>query len=300
METVNTEESLRKLEVPGVIRFDQGQGGLWRAKVQTERSSAEIYLHGAQVTHFQLAKEHPLLFLSRLSQFASGKAIRGGIPICFPWFGPRDGDVMHGFARITEWQLIETASAGSGAATLRLRLPRVEAAAAWPAFQAELLITVSDRLALELMVSNLAPDQPLAFESCLHTYFAVGEISEVSIAGLQGRFYLDKTDLGARKREAADRIRISSETNRVYLDTPDVVELRDGRWGRVVRVEKTGSASTVVWNPWTTQRMADFAPEEHQGMVCVEAGNVGLNKVVLKPGEQAMLRMILSSALLAG
>jgi len=300
METVNTQESLRKLEVPGVIRFDQGGGGLWRANIRTEHSNAEVYLHGAQVTGFQLANEPPLLFLSRLSQFAPGKAIRGGIPICFPWFGPRDGDVMHGFARITEWELVETATAARGAATLKLRLPRIDAASAWPAFRAELLITVSDRLALELMVANLSSDQSLEFENCLHTYFAVGDISQVSIAGLQGRYYLDKTDLGARKREAAGSVCIAGETNRVYLDTTDTVEVRDGRWRRAVRVEKSGSASTVVWNPWTTQRMADFAPEEYQGMVCVESGNVGLNKLVLKPGEEAMLRVILSSSALAG
>lgn len=300
METVNSQESLRKLEVPGVIRFDRGNGGLWRARIQTDRSGAEVYLHGAQVTGFQVAGEPPLLFLSRLSQFAAGKAIRGGIPVCFPWFGPREGDVSHGFARITEWQLIETAAASRGAATLRLRLPPTEATAAWPAFQAELLITLSDRLALELVVTNTSADRPLEFESCLHTYFAVGDIGQVSIAGLQGRYYLDKTDLGARKKEAAESFRIGGETNRVYLDTTDAVEIRDGRWHRAVRVEKDGSASTVVWNPWTTQRMADFAPEEHQGMVCVESGNVGLNKVVLKPGADAMLRVILSTASWAG
>ena len=91
METVNSQESLRKLEVPGVIRFDQGQGGLWRAKIQTDRSSAEVYLHGAQVTGFQLAGEPPLLFLSRLSQFAPGKAIRGGIRESRDWHSAGQG-----------------------------------------------------------------------------------------------------------------------------------------------------------------------------------------------------------------
>jgi D-hexose-6-phosphate mutarotase len=284
----------KQLEIPGVITFERGGGGLPRIKVETAASRAEIYLHGAQVTGFQKNVESPLLFLSRLSQFAADKPIRGGVPICMPWFGPRAGDVMHGFARITEWEVIETAASPKGGATVRLRLPDTPAKAAWPAFSAEYFVTVTDRLGMELVVANRS-DRPFEFENCLHSYFAVGDIRDVSLTGLKSAHYLDKTENGARKLESAGAIRITSETNRVYLDTAHTVEIHDAKFRRKIRVEKSGSASTVVWNPWTTQRMADFGEEEYQQMVCVESGNVGQSQVTLAPGKTARLKVVLSS-----
>jgi glucose-6-phosphate 1-epimerase len=295
MESTDLIAALRSFEVPGVIAFDRGAGGLPRARVTTDHSAAEIYLHGAQVTGFRKQGEPPLLFLSRLSQFAPGKAIRGGVPICFPWFGPREGDVMHGFARVTEWQVLETAAAAREAATLRFLLPENAARAGWPPFQAELLATVGDRLTLDLIVTNRSRDRALEFENCLHSYFAVGDINQASLRGLKSAVYLDKTQGGVRKTEAADTLRIEAETNRVYLDATGPVEIHDGKYRRTIRIEKSGSASTVVWNPWSTQPLGDFAPEEHQTMLCVESGNVGPNRLSLEPGQTSNLRVILST-----
>ena len=118
---------LRKFEIPGRVTFASGNGGLPKINITTGQSTAEIYLHGAHITGFQKNGEPPLLFMSRLSQFAAGKAIRGGVPVCFPWFGPREGDVTHGFARITEWNLIETAATPDGGVTVRFRLPATAA-----------------------------------------------------------------------------------------------------------------------------------------------------------------------------
>ena len=291
-------ERLRKLEIPGRLTFATGNGGLPKINVVTGCSTAEIYLHGAHITGFQKNGQPPMLFLSRLSRFAAGQAIRGGVPICFPWFGPREGDVVHGFARITEWDLVAAGAAPGDGVTLRFRLPPSPASAAWPSFQTEFAVTVTDHLTMELTTTNQSPDRPLEFENCLHTYFAVGDISAASITGLQGVPFLDHAASagGARQDGEASPLQIMKETNRVYLDTTHAVEIHDPTLNRTIRVEKTGSRSTVVWNPWTTQKLPDdFEPAEHQKMVCVESGNVKQNRLSLPPGQTTALKVVLSS-----
>ena len=289
---------LRKFEIPGRVTFANGNSGLPKINVTTGRSTAEIYLHGAHITGFQKNGEPPLLFMSRFSQFAAGKAIRGGVPICFPWFGPREGDVMHGFARITEWNLIETAATPDGGVTVRFRLPSTTANAAWPAYRAEFVVAVTDQLAMELIATNESADRNFDFENCLHTYFAVGDIRDVSIAGLKGAPFDDFAAGagGARKVENDSVLRITKETNRVYPDATGTVEIHDKKFQRTIRVGKFNSHSTVVWNPWTTQKLPDdFDPAEHRQMVCVESGNVRQNKLSLAPGKTAGLKVVLSS-----
>jgi D-hexose-6-phosphate mutarotase len=298
MENTILPARLRKFEIPGRVTFASGGGGLPKINITPARSTAEIYLHGAHISAFQKNGEPPLLFMGRLSQFAAGKAIRGGVPICFPWFGPRQGDVMHGFARITEWNLIETAATPGGGVTVRFRLPSTAAHAAWPAFRAELVVIVTDQLAMELIATNESADRNFDFENCLHTYFAVGNIAQVSLTGLQGTPFLDFAAgaSGTRCPGEDTTLRITKETNRTYLDTTSAVEIRDENLRRTIRVEKSNSNSTVVWNPWTTQKMPDdFDPAEHQHMVCVESGNVKQNKISLPPGKSTGLKVVLSS-----
>src|SRR5450432_3571780 len=111
-------ESIQRHEIPGRVAISSGNGGLTRAVVTTKASTAEIYLHGAHITGFQKNSEPPLIFMSRKSYFAPDKPIRGGVPICFPWFGNRDGEPSHGFARITEWQLVKTSEKSDGSVRL--------------------------------------------------------------------------------------------------------------------------------------------------------------------------------------
>jgi D-hexose-6-phosphate mutarotase len=285
-------------EIPGRVQWTAGNGGLARVIVTSNVSAAEIYLHGAHVTGFQKNGEPPLLFLSRLSRFAAGTAIRGGVPICFPWFGQRAGESAHGFARITDWELAETSADRDGTVTVRLCLPKNAAKPEWSALRAEFVVTVSDRLTMELTATNESADQPLEIENCLHTFFRVGDVSQVSITGLQGAPFDDFAAgaAGARKVENNDVLRITNETNRAYPDTAGPVEIRDENLGRIVRVEKFNSQSTVVWNPWTTQKLPDdFDPAEHRQMVCVESGNVKQNKITLPPGVTTTLKVVLSS-----
>jgi glucose-6-phosphate 1-epimerase len=290
---------MKQHEIPGCVAVVVGNGGLTKIVVTTKTSAAEIYLHGAHVTGFQKNGELPLLFMSAKSHFADGKGIRGGIPICFPWFGNRDGEPSHGFARITEWQLVKTSAAADGAVTLRFALPEIPRRAAWKNLRTEFVVTVSDTLTMELIAANDGCDETLEIENCLHTYFHVGDIGAVSIDGLRGAHYLDNAagGNGELKNQSESPLRILKETNRLYLDTTSAVEIRDENFNRVIRVEKSGSNSTVVWNPWTTQKLPDdFDPAEHKHMICVESGNVKQNKISLAPGKISALKVILSSA----
>jgi glucose-6-phosphate 1-epimerase len=281
---------------PGRVAFMDGRGELPMLEVITEWSTAGIYLHGAHVAHFQKKGEAPLLFLSQCSRFDQNQPIRGGIPVIFPWFGHREGMGQHGFARVKTWEVKEIVPAADGSVSVKFCLPESPEASAYPPFNVDYIVTVSDLLALELVVTNLSKDDTLTFENCFHTYFEVGDISSVSISGLKGVKYLDKVADFAEKTETSDAIKISSEVDRVYLKTAAPIEIRDGKLNRKILVEKTGSNSTVVWNPWTTkaQQMPDFANDEYQRMLCVESGNVGPQAIKLAPGATSNLKVNLS------
>ena len=238
--------------------------------------------------------------MSQCSRFEAGQPIRGGIPVIFPWFGMREGLGQHGFARNKSWELKEVVPAPDGSVSVRFRLPDCPEAATLPAFTADYIVTVSDVLTVELVVTNNAKEL-FTFENCLHTYFAISDITAISISGLKGASYLDKVDNFAQKTETSDVIRIASEVDRSYLNTTGPVEILDPRFGRKIRIEKHGSASTVVWNPWIakSQQMPDFGNEEYEHMVCVESGNVANNEIKLPPGETSRLSVKLSSEIVS-
>ena len=276
--------------------FCNGNGGLPKLQITTAWSTAEVYFHGAHVTHFQKHDEPPLLFLSQQSRFEPGVPIRGGIPIIFPWFGkPADKPGQHGFVRNRSWTLKEITTTESGIIAARLLLPPCPEIGD-DEIVVEYSVTVSDRLSAELIVTNNSA-RAYDFENCLHTYFAVGDISALRVVGLHGVDYLDSLEGHQRKRETPDAIRFAGELDRTYINTSHRVEIHDASLRRVIRVEKTGSASTVVWNPWITKAkaMPDFGNEEYQRMVCVESGNLAENQITLAPGEIASLKVKLSS-----
>lgn len=266
-------------------------------EITTPWSRAEIYFHGAHVTQFQKHGEPPLLFLSQCSRFETGAPIRGGIPIIFPWFGkPADRPGQHGIARIREWELKEVVSPADGSVILRLKLSEQPEL---PGCALEYVVTVASTLSAELIVMNKS-GQALKFENCLHTYFTVGDINAVSVAGLKGVDYLDSLESRKQKAEGDEAIRFAGEVDRIYLQTPHVVEIRDESLHRLIRVEKEHSLSTVVWNPWVAKAkaMPDFGDDEYQRMVCVESGNVAVNAVTLAADQMASLKVKLSAAVL--
>lgn len=285
---------LKSIEIPGRIEVSSGKGGLSRILVKTGVSSAEIYPLGAHVTSFQKDGEAPLLFMSEESWFEVGSPIRGGVPVIFPWFGPREGLPSHGFARTVEWDVTEAVELADGAVRLRFRMPTVKP------YQVEFTVTVGETLAMELIVLNDG-EKETEFETCLHTYFHVGLIDSVSVSGLKGCEYYNQV-----KKEnlfdPEDPIRIREEVDRVYYDTSAPVEIEDASLGRTITVTKSGSLSTVVWNPWVakSKAMPDFGENEFRHMVCVESGNMGKNKVALLPGQSATLAVQVASGPMKG
>lgn len=283
------------LEIPGQVTLATGQGGLRKVIIDTPWSSAEVYLHGAHVTRFCRKGEEPLLFLSESSAFTPEKAIRGGVPIIFPWFGKREGAPAHGFARTSRWELTETRLLADRTVSLRFQMPSDGN------LKIEYGVTIGDTLKMELIVINLAAHD-CAFETCLHTYFQVSAIDAIAITGLSGGDYHDLLT-AADVVETSPAIRFSGEVDRTYFDTSAVVEIVDSGYGRIIRIEKSGSQSTVVWNPWIakSKAMADFGDQDYRQMVCVESGNIGKNRVTLPPGGIAVLGVALSSgAITAG
>ena len=289
---------LQKHEIAGRVAITSGQAGLPKVDVTTPASTAEIYLHGAHVTAFQKNGEPPLLFVSPKSEFADNKAIRGGVPIIFPWFGSRPGAVAHGFARLTAWDLTKTSAAADGSVKLVFTMPdSVSIKASWPVARVNFIVTVSDRLTMELAVANLSSED-FVFENCLHTYLTVGDINQVTVAGLQEAAFDDFAFNagGARRPAEKSLLSIAQETNRVYFDSPQTVEVRDQKLKRIVRVEKSNSHSTIVWNPWTTQKMpGDWGADDYRQMICVESGNVKQNQLTLPANQTSDLKVVLSS-----
>jgi D-hexose-6-phosphate mutarotase len=276
-------------EIPGRVMLQTGKGGLPLIRVVSDTSTAEIYPLGAHVTHFQRKNEEPLLFMSEASEFEVGKPIRGGVPIVFPWFGGRDGMPAHGFARLAVWDVVTSRVLPDGSVMLHFRLPQDDE------FETDFIVTVGDMLTMELTVTNTGSSD-FRFESCLHTYFRIGDIHQVEVAGLKGTRYLD-TLVSQEFTETEETIRFTGETDRIYQNTTSAVEIHDPVLRRIIHIRKSGSKSTVVWNPWIakSQRMPDFGDNEYPQMVCVESGNVKENAVVLRPGESSLLKVEIAS-----
>jgi D-hexose-6-phosphate mutarotase len=219
----------------------QGKGGLDAIRIHADEGSAVVYTHGAHVTDFRKSSGPPLLFMSRESEFSHDKPIRGGVPVIFPWFGARDGAPMHGHARLDEWEWTDSRLLDDGAVRVTFRLPS--------AGDAEVFynVTVGATLHLEMSVTNRG-DSSMSFENCLHTYFQIGDIHKVALRGLCGSRYRDQLT-GEEFTESAETIRFTGETDRVYQDGAPFLEIEDPALGRLIRVRKSGSRSTVVWNP---------------------------------------------------
>jgi glucose-6-phosphate 1-epimerase len=287
--------------IPGAVRFEVGVGGLPRVVVATPQAEAELYLHGAHLTRYQPHRERPVLFLSAQSRFAPDAPIRGGVPIVFPWFGPRAGDPtapMHGFVRTKAWRVESVAQAPDGQVTLVLGLDCTGSApGGWSAaFALRFHVRVGSQLEFTLEARNPSAT-PLTFEEALHTYLSVGDVRQVAVTGLAGAPFIDKTDGMRRKVEASGPIRITQETDRVYLGTPSTCLVDDPAWGRRLVVEKSGSEATVLWNPWIAKAaaMPDFGDDEWPGMLCIETANVAEHAVTLQPGQQHELRAVIKS-----
>lgn len=276
----------RRFGIPGVVQVDAGTGSLPRVVVTGDLASAEVYLHGAHLTKFQPRGATPVLFMSGKSWFEANKPIRGGVPVCFPWFGPKAGSPespAHGFARIRDWELESCARQPDGAVRVALSLDGDESAL-------RLSFTIGRALDMELEARSKTA---FTFEEALHTYFRVGDVRRVSVEGLENVHYLDKTDAFRRKTQPPEAIRITGETDRVYLNTRAACIVRDPVLERTIRIEKEGSDTTVVWNPWIAKAkaMPDFGDDEWPEMICVETANVGDSSIRLEAGQTHRMKV---------
>jgi glucose-6-phosphate 1-epimerase len=281
----------RRFGIGGIVRFERGNGGLTRAVVTTGAATGHVYLHGAHVTQFQSGEGPPLIFTSSRSSFTAGRAIRGGIPVIFPWFGPNPDDPRapdHGFARTLPWA-VKSVETGAESVVVALGLESSETTrAAWPhAFQLGYRVSVGAVLEVTVTVENRSP-APFVFQEALHTYLQVGDVEAATVQGLQGATYIDKADGMTRKRQGPDVVRIRGLTDRVYLGTEAPCVVDDPVLHRTLRLEKHGSRTTVVWNPGAAKArtMADLAPEDWRSMLCVETANAADDAVQLEPGQR--------------
>ncbi|HRH81032.1 MAG TPA: D-hexose-6-phosphate mutarotase [Thiobacillaceae bacterium] len=294
-----------RFAIPG-LSFRADASGLVFADIDNAGGTATLCLQGAHLTTWRPKDQaEPVVWLSPLAKYAPGKSIRGGAPVCWPWFGPHateSGFPGHGFARTVDWKVIGAKALDSGETQIRLLLAQNDATRAqWPrATRLELTATVGKTLRIDLTTTNLDTEDIVIGEA-LHTYFHIGDIGRIQVLGLEGSEFVDKVDGGARKTQAGP-VTCAGEVDRVYVNTAAECVIVDPDLKRRVRVAKSGSNSTVVWTPWTekAEKMGDFGPgRANQGgwreMVCVESANALDNVVSVPAGEAHTLTVVYSA-----
>ncbi len=281
------------------LTFATDPGGLTIANINNAYASASIALQGGHLMTWTPKGAEPVVWLSPDAKLAPGKSIRGGVPICWPWFGAHATETSfpaHGFARTTLWQVVETSTLADGATQLVLELdPADMPKQQWPhATTVQCVIIVGHTLQMELVTNNRSEDE-ISISEALHTYFAVSDVRNISIDGLDGCHYLDKVD-GFKEKKQAGPIGFSSEVDRVYVDTQADCIINDPGLSRQIRISKSSSDSTVVWNPWIekSEQMGDLGEDGYLRMVCVESANAGQNSVTLPAGAEHRLKVCYS------
>ena len=280
--------------IEGEVSFAEGPNGLPVVVVSNTLAMGSLALQGAQLLSWAPHSEEEVIWLSPRARFGPGQSIRGGVPVCWPWFGPHPSEPSfptHGFARTAPWEVIEVETLEDGSNRLGFRLLRSEAGfAEWPhSTPLEIRHTLGATLEMELRTLNQTP-APITLGEALHTYFSVSDIRQVKIEGLDGCEYLDKTD-GRRRKRQSGPVTFSEETDRVYLGTAADCVIDDPGLKRRIRIKKRGSRSTVVWNPWEekARQLGDFDENGYLRMVCVESANAEDDRVTLAPGEEHRL-----------
>jgi glucose-6-phosphate 1-epimerase len=268
-------------------------------EIEHPAATARVALHGAHLMEWQPAGQAPMLYLSPQSVYQEGKAIRGGVPVCWPWFGAHESDrtlPSHGFARTRFWTLAEEEENESGVRLLFTLTDDANTRGLWPhPFRLELEMLIGRELHLALRMQNTGTE-PFTITGALHTYLAVGDIREVRIEGLDGAEYLDTTGTPQARRQEGDVV-FAGEVDRNYSSSA-TVKVRDAAQDRILTVRGAGSECTVVWNPWIAKARAltDLPDDDYLHFVCVETANAWRNTVVIPPGESHTLETTVSAA----
>jgi glucose-6-phosphate 1-epimerase len=274
--------------IDGQLQFIEGKGGFPLIEISNAQATATISVYAGQVLKFQpTGASADVLFLSDSAYYQAGKAIKGGVPICWPWFGPDPegkGRASHGFVRDRQWQVIATQALSDGRTQVTLGLTDTdETRELWPhAFNFQIVITVGTQLHIELVTKNTG-SVAFSITQALHTYFTVGDIQQTSVMGLSGCEYLDKVDGGQQKAQVG-AVTIAQEVDRVYLNVPSQLTINDAALNRKIQIDAIGSKTAIVWNPWIDicAKMADLDDQDYQRFICVETANAA-NEVIEVP-----------------
>ena len=279
------------------LRFSPGEHGIPVGAIENNQASCSVSLQGAHVLSWVPAGEEEVIWLSELARLEPGKSLRGGIPICWPWFGAHHDNAeypAHGFARTSLWQVTDTRVLPGGETQIAFTLDSRELdqrhAPMWPwPTVVEYRLTVGGRLTMELATVNHS-HQTITIGQALHTYFKVDDVTRTIVHGLDGREYLDKTDSFRRKKQTGP-VTIDAEVDRLYVHTSDDIIIDDGH--RRIGIKKQGSHSTVVWNPWSSvaEKMGDLGKDGYLHMLCVESANAAEDIVSIEPGKRHELRV---------
>lgn len=287
---IDIDELDEKFSIEGEVGFAELEDELVFITVSNKYADADICLYGAHVTSFRPHRAMEILWMSPDSSFEVGKPIRGGIPVCFPWFGPHKTDPekpQHGFARLMYWDVVKTESGATGETTVVLQLRSSEETKAyWPhEFRAEMTIVVGKTLEVKLKVTNPS-DEPLEYTCALHSYYSLSDIGNVSLEGLQGTAYYNQLS-GENGVQNEELLQIQEPLTRHYLGTETPVVIADSAFRRRIKVDKTGSKVTTVWNPGaeTCAKIGDLPDDAYEMFVCVEATNAFDYPIKLAAGE---------------
>ena len=272
------------------LSFKKGEGDIIVVEVRNQHASAKIGLQGAHILSWIPQGEEEVIWVSKDAKFAKGKSVRGGVPICWPWFGAHgteDSFPAHGFARTVDWQVIKTEALDDGTTNIRFTTQALdENKSMWPAdTQVEYRLNIGKKLEMELVTHNNGT-APITIGQALHTYFNVGDVSNVLLHGLDDTVYLDKLEDFASKHQHG-HVTIDKEVDRVYLNTSNDCVIEDKTLKRNIVIIKCGSNSTVVWNPWqkTANKMGDLGEDGYKKMLCVESCNAADDVVTIEAGK---------------
>lgn len=283
----------QKFSIENHVVFNQADNGLISIYVTTVQASATIQLQGAHISQWKPDDQPDVIWLSGDAIFATGKSLRGGIPICWPWFGAHGSDTAlpaHGFARTLNWQVVSTELVDEKVKIVFRLMGSESAKAMWPhSTELEYTVIIGRELELGLVTRNTG-DTSIIIGDALHTYFNVSDVRNITLSGLEDCTYLDKLQ-DFKPEHQTGPVTINQEVDRVYLDTTNDCVIEDPGFQRRIVIQKQGSHSTVVWNPWreTADRMGDLGKDGFLHMLCVESANAMKDVVRLAPGEQHRL-----------
>ena len=280
--------------ITGQLKFVIGNGGFPFILISNRSATALISVYAAQVLSFRPEECEDLLFLSQKSYYDEGKAIRGGIPVCWPWFGPDPMDLNrpnHGFVRNGLWEVFATEATTDLETKVKLRFVETfQSKSYWQQpFTLDLSVSVGNTLTLELVTRNTG-DQKLSITQAFHAYLKVGNINQVQILGLESTDYIDNLDNGVKKHQMG-AVTVLEEVERIYINVKNGLIIDDSNFNRQIRITSTSNKTVVVWNPWTSKsaKMPDLEMDDFQHFICVETGNVVTDIVEIPPGNEYSL-----------